>query len=149
MFNPFHVAFDYTTLCISVEEFYNIFAHDLGADCLPNTADDPRSELNPEIVNVATADECAEGTAFNQVACACFIPELNRCNVNCAQRFPGTPVQNPLEPCECISTNAFNSIFNHGLDGNCLPPDTSGDGTEDPDQGGDSGTGGGNSGGND
>ena len=75
---------------------------------------------------------------FNPIACACF--QLMTCDVNCAEKFPATPVQNPLESCECISSESFNLLFAHGLE-NCGADDT---GTDIGTGGGDgSGTGGG------
>ena len=72
MFNPFHIPFDFSTLCITAEEYYSIFDHLLGADCIEGTADDPHAEENPEFERVETAEECPEGTTFMESACACY-----------------------------------------------------------------------------
>jgi hypothetical protein len=39
--NPFHEVGNYYDLCITEQEYYDIFDHPWGADCIPGTIDDP------------------------------------------------------------------------------------------------------------
>ena len=39
--NPFHEVGNYFDLCITEQEYYDIFDHPWGADCIPGTIDDP------------------------------------------------------------------------------------------------------------
>ena len=72
------------------------------------------------IRHVSGPDECAAGTTFDILACACFQEQV--CDINCAELFPSTPIQSPLQECECISSKSFNDIYNHKLE-NCGSPE--------------------------
>ena len=71
MFNPLHVPFNSFDICITQAEYDAIFVHDLGADCIADSGDEPHSEANPEITRVAGAAMCPDSDNFDADACAC------------------------------------------------------------------------------
>ena len=135
-FNPFKVPYQSGGNCISNADYAAIFDHNLGPTCRPpdepepgdggesegggeeseeeSTQPDPVDD--PVIRHVSSPDECADGTSFDLLACSCFQDQV--CDINCAELYPATPIQNPLQECECISSQSFNDIYNHKLE-NC------------------------------
>ena len=120
-FNPLHIPGHEGDLCISTVAYNAILVNDLGMDCLAGTEDDPHANNDPEIVHVSNPDQCEVGTTFDASACACF--ESEQCEINCAEKYPEAPFQNPLEVCECIPQSSLASIFNHGLNSLCQVPE--------------------------
>merc|ERR1712113_944616 len=73
---------------------------------------------NPfKVEHVSSAEECPAGTIFEQSACACFVPY--QCYIYCPGLDPNRPINSPLEACNCISVDDYESIFEHGMGSDC------------------------------
>ena len=100
--NPFEIC-----ECITQVDLDAIYDHGLGDDCTLLTSNE---DFEAEHTN---NEECAEGEAFNEAACACG--PVDQCDLSCADIFLSTPFLNPLVECECISLEDYDAIFDHGL----------------------------------
>lgn len=67
--NPFHEVGNYYDLCITEQEYYDIFDHPWGADCIPGTIDDPgyvapdsHDDEDPYHIDSEEEDEESEDT---------------------------------------------------------------------------------------
>ena len=82
------------------------------------------------IHRVQSQEECdiifeGENYVFDEEACTCF--SLIQCRIECPEGLQLDPTQ----PCECISEEAIDRIYNHSLDEQCQVPNLSLEGLDD------------------
>ena len=86
-------------VCVSEEEYFAYFEHELGSDCKAGTADDgPRSEFY-----------CPPKFTFNYDFCACVLDE-------CFYICPIETNPNPFECGSCITDKELAELKDNGLD---------------------------------
>ena len=82
------------------------------------------------IHRVQSQEECdiifeGENYVFDEQACTCF--SLIQCRIGC----PDGLQLDPTQPCECVSDEAIDRIYNHSLNDQCQVPGLSLDGLDD------------------
>ena len=103
---PFHFG----ESCITQEQYDELFNHGLGADCLPDP--EPTSSRTLLLSHARSQEDCQPDTYFVEEACTCFAN--NQCSTDCQTKHPSTPIQNPLQECDCTTLDAYESIFEQG-----------------------------------
>ena len=100
--------------CITQEAYDSIYDHGLGDSCGAPTLPQKIEKKEFEVERVTSQSECERGKIFRQDACACF--SLAQCKRLCVGEKNRN---NPLESCDCIDEEDYQSIFNHGLGDSC------------------------------
>ena len=93
-----------TVLSVSVSDHLSTFS----------LSDFLRPQTSIKVDRVTGPDECNIIEEFDQESCTCF--KKFQCRINCQDP---RPILNPTSSCQCISQEAYDSIFVHDLGSSC------------------------------